>query len=49
MLWTLISLLVAFWVIGLLAHVGGSFVHFLLGAAVLLFLVNLFTGSRVRV
>jgi hypothetical protein len=49
MLWTLISLLVAFWVIGMLAHVGGDFVHFLLGAAVLLFLVNLFTGSRVRV
>jgi hypothetical protein len=49
MLWTLISLLVAFWVIGLLAHIGGGFIHFLLGAAVLLFLVNLFTGSRMTV
>jgi hypothetical protein len=49
MLWTLISLLVALWVIGLLARVGGDFVHFLLGAAVLLFLVNMFTGRRVGV
>jgi hypothetical protein len=49
MLWTLISLLVAFWVIGMLAHVGGAFVHFLLGAAVLLFLVNMFTGARTTI
>lgn len=49
MLYTLISLLVAFWVIGMLARVGGDFVHFLLGAAVLLFLVNLFTGTRARI
>lgn len=46
MLWTLISLMVAFWVIGMLAHVGGAFVHFLLVAAVLLFVVNMFTGAR---
>lgn len=49
MLWTLISLLVAFWVIGMIAHVGGNFVHFLLGLAVLLFFVNLFTGRDVVV
>lgn len=49
MLWTLISLLVAFWVIGMLAHVGGEFVHLLLGLAVLLFVVNLFTGRRIGV
>ena len=49
MLWTLISLLVALWVIGMLARVGGGFIHFLLGVAVLLFLVNMFTGRRVDV
>lgn len=49
MLWTLISLLVAAWIIGLIAHVGGDLIHFLLGAAVLLFIVYLFTGARVRV
>lgn len=49
MLWTLISLLVAFWIIGMVAHIGGSFVHFLLGLAVLLFVVNLFTGRRVGI
>jgi hypothetical protein len=49
MLWTLISLLIAFWVIGMLARVGGDFVHFLLGAAVLLFLFNTFAGRRARV
>lgn len=47
MLWTVIGLLMFFWVVGLLARVGGDLVHTLLGLAVLLFVVNLFTGRRV--
>lgn len=46
MLWTLIGLLLFFWVLGLVAHVGGGFIHLLLGLAVIVFLFNLFTGRR---
>jgi hypothetical protein len=47
MLWTLIGLLLFFWVLGLVARVGGGFIHTLLALAVVLFLFNLFTGRRV--
>lgn len=47
MLWTLIGLLLFFWILGFIAHVGGGFIHILLVAAVVLFLFNLFTGRRV--
>jgi hypothetical protein len=46
MLWTIISILFAFWLIGLLAHWGGAFIHALLVVAVVLFIVNLLTGRR---
>jgi len=49
MIYTLIGLLLFFWVVGLVARVGGDFVHFLLGLAVVIFLFNLFTGRRVGV
>jgi hypothetical protein len=49
MLYTIISLLVAFWVIGLLAHVGGSFIHALLVIAVGIFVFNLITGRSTTV
>ncbi|HEY9712302.1 MAG TPA: lmo0937 family membrane protein [Chroococcales cyanobacterium] len=47
MIYTLISLLVLFWVVGLLAHVGGSFIHFLLVLALVAFVYNLLTGRTV--
>jgi hypothetical protein len=47
MLWTLIGLLLFFWVLGLVARVGGGLIHLLLVAAVVLFLFNLITGRRV--
>jgi hypothetical protein len=47
MLATLIGLLLFFWILGIVAHVGGAFIHLLLGLAILLFLFNLFTGRRV--
>jgi hypothetical protein len=44
MLYTLISLLILFWVIGLVAHVGGGLIHLLLVAALVVFLFNMITG-----
>ena len=41
MLWTLIVLLLLFWVLGFAFHVAGGIIHVLLVIAVVLFLVNL--------
>lgn len=49
MIYTLISLLILFWIVGLVAHIGGSFIHALLAVALIVFVVNLFTGRRARV
>ena len=46
MLWTILAVLVALWLVGLLAHVGGAVIHLLLVAAVVVFIVNLLTGRR---
>lgn len=49
MLYTLISLLVLFWIVGLVANVGGGLIHMLLVIALCLFFFNLFTGRRAGV
>jgi uncharacterized membrane protein YtjA (UPF0391 family) len=46
MLWTLIVLLLVFWLLGFAFDVAGGIVHVLLVIAVVLFLVNLLTGRR---
>jgi hypothetical protein len=46
MLWTLIVLLLLFWIIGLSFHVAGALIHVLLVIALVLFLVNLISGRR---
>ena len=46
MLWTLIVLLLLFWVLGFAFHVAGGIIHVLLVIAVVLFLVNLISGRR---
>jgi len=46
MIYTLISLLILFWIIGLVAHIGGSFIHTLLVLALIVFVFNLLTGRR---
>ena len=46
MLWTLIVLLLLFWVLGFAFHVAGGIIHVLLVIAVVLFVVNLLTGRR---
>ena len=48
MLWTLIVLLLLFWVLGFAFHVAGGIIHVLLVIAVVLFLVNLHLGATNR-
>jgi hypothetical protein len=49
MLWTVIALLLVFWVVGLAFKVATGIIHFLLVIAVILVLFNLFSGRRSRV
>jgi len=45
-LWTIITVLFVLWLVGLVANIGGGLIHLLLVVAVVLFLINLFTGRR---
>jgi Family of unknown function (DUF5670) len=48
MLWTIMSVLLVLWLVGLLANVGGSFIHALLVIAAIVFVVQLVSGrSRI--
>jgi hypothetical protein len=49
MLWTLIVLLLLFWVLGLGFHVAGGIIHVLLVIALVLVLVNLISGRRTTI
>jgi hypothetical protein len=49
MLYTLISLLLLFWALGLVANIGGGLIHTLLVLVFCLFLFDMFTGSRARI
>lgn len=49
MLWTLIVLLLLFWLLGFAFDVAGGLIHILLVVALVLFLVNLISGRRTRV
>jgi hypothetical protein len=44
MIYTIISLLFAFWLIGLVAHIGGGFIHTLLVLALVVFVFDMLTG-----
>jgi hypothetical protein len=46
MLWTLMVLLLLFWVLGFAFDVAGGLIHVLLVIAAVLFLVNLISGRR---
>ena len=48
MVWTLITILFVFWLLGLLVHIGGGLIHLLLVAAVVIFLVKLVAGNRAK-
>ena len=49
MLWTLIVLLLLFWLLGFAFHVAGGIVHVLLVIAIVVFLVNLTSGRRTTI
>ena len=46
MLWTIVAILVAFWLLGFLLNFGGSLIHILLVIALVVFVFNLITGRR---
>lgn len=46
-MYTLISLILFVWLIGLLSHVGGGLIHTLLLVAGILFLFEMVSGRRV--
>ncbi len=48
-LWAIITVLFAFWLLGFLLHFGGGLIHLLLVIAVILVVVNVVTGRGVRV
>ncbi len=49
MIWTIITILFALWLLGLVAHVGGALIHILLVLAVIGFIYNLITRRGTRV
>jgi Family of unknown function (DUF5670) len=46
MLYTIVVVLVILWVLGLVGHVAGSFIHLLLVIAVVILIFNLISGRR---
>ncbi|WP_161879506.1 lmo0937 family membrane protein [Alkalibacterium sp. MB6] len=48
MLWTIIGLLVLFWILGLVFEIGGGIIHILLVIALIVFIFNMITGRRGR-
>jgi hypothetical protein len=49
LLWTIIVILFAFWLLGFILHIGGSLIHILIVIAVVLLVFNLLTGRGARV
>ncbi len=45
-LWIVFVVIVAFWLIGFMMDIAGSFIHLLLVVALLVLLYNLFIGRR---
>jgi 4-hydroxybenzoate polyprenyltransferase len=46
MLWTILVILLALWLIGLVASIGGALIHLLLVLALIVFVAQIFTGRR---
>ena len=45
-LWTIFTILVVFWLIGLLMHIGGALINLLLVIALVVLIFNVVTGRR---
>ncbi|HZZ00952.1 MAG TPA: lmo0937 family membrane protein [Candidatus Baltobacteraceae bacterium] len=48
-LWAIIVILFIFWLIGFAVHIGGGLIHLVLLIAVILLIINLFSGRGARV
>lgn len=48
-LWTIIGILFALWLLGFLLHLGGGLIHLLLVVVVVMVIVNLVSGRGARV
>jgi hypothetical protein len=46
MLWTILVILLALWLIGLVASIGGALIHLLLVLALIVFVAQILTGRR---
>ena len=46
MLWTIAVILIVLWLLGVVVHVGGGLIHLLLVVAIMVGLIQLFTGRR---
>jgi hypothetical protein len=46
MIWTIIGILVLLWLVGLIANIGGAFIHLILVIAIIVFLWDLIAGRR---
>ena len=46
MLWTIITVLFVLWLLGFIAHIGGSLIHLLLVIAVIVLIYKLIVGNR---
>ncbi len=46
MLWTIVAVLLVLWLLGFSLSVGGSLIHLLLVAALVVFVINLVSGRR---
>ena len=47
MLWTIVVILIVLWLLGFAVHVGGALIHLLLVVALVIGLIQLFSGRRV--
>jgi len=47
MLWTVVVILLILWVLGFSLHIGAGLIHLLLVVALVVGLIQLFTGRRV--
>ncbi|WML47953.1 lmo0937 family membrane protein [Neobacillus sp. PS3-34] len=48
MLWTIAAILLVLWVLGLVFHIAGGLIHFLLVAAIVVFIFNFIKGKAAR-
>jgi hypothetical protein len=47
MLWTIVVILLVLWLLGFTLHIGAGLIHILLVVALVIGLIQLFTGRRV--